>query len=102
MYYRRFIPDYAAIATPLTDLTRKTSLNIVLWDEKCAETFERLKNYLCSSLVLRSPDVIKLFVLQTDTSDRGAGAVLSQCDSKGDKHPVAYYSWKFLLREERY
>ena len=101
-YYRRFIPDYAAIATPLTDLTRKSSPNVVVWDEKCAEGFERLKNYLCSSSVLRSPDFTKPFVLQTDASDRGAGAVLSQCDSKGEEHPVAYYSRKFLPREERY
>ncbi|KAL5516825.1 hypothetical protein EMCRGX_G002246 [Ephydatia muelleri] len=70
-YYRRFIPDYAAIATPLTDLTRKSSPNVVLWDEKCAEAFERLKNYLCSSSVLLSPDFTKPFVLQTDASDRG-------------------------------
>ena len=101
-YYRRFIPDYSAIATPLTDLTRKFSPNVVVWDEKCAEAFERLKNYLCSSSVLRSPDFTKPFVLQTDASDRGAGAVLSQCDSKGEEHPVAYYSRKFLPREERY
>eukprot|EP00731_Ephydatia_muelleri_P002369 Em0001g2369a len=100
--YRGFIPDYAAIATPLTDLTRKSSPHVVLWDEKCAEAFERLKNYLCSSSVLLSPDFTKQFVLQTDASDRGAGAVLSQCDSKGEKHPVAYYSRKFLPREERY
>ena len=86
-YYRRFIPYYAAIATPLMDLTKKTSPNIVLWDEKCAEAFERLKNYLCSNSVLRSPDFTKPFVLQTDASDRGAGAVLSQCDSEGDEHP---------------
>ena len=89
----------------LTDLTRKSSPIVVLWDEKCAEAFERLKNYLCFSSVLRSPNFTKPFVLHTDASDRGAGAdpaVLSQCDSKGEEHPVAYYSRKFLPREERY
>ena len=100
-YYQRFIPDYAAIATPLSNLTRK-SLPNVLWDEKCVDAFERLKNYLCSSSVLRSPEFTKPFVLQTDASDRGAGAVLSQWDSKGEEHPVAYYNRKFLPREERY
>ena len=86
----------------ITDLTRRSSPNVVLWDEKCAEAFEQLKNYLCSSSVLRSPDFTKQFVLQTDASDRGAGAVISQCDSKGEEHTVAYYSRKFLPREERY
>ena len=76
-YYSRFIPNYAAIDTSLTDLTRKSSPNVVLWDEKCAEAIEQLKNYLCSSSVLRSPDFTKPFELQTDASDRGAEAMLT-------------------------
>ncbi|KAL5506420.1 hypothetical protein EMCRGX_G008052 [Ephydatia muelleri] len=67
-YYRRFIPDFASLAAPLTDLTN----------------FE------------------KQFILQTDASNRGIGAVLSQCDEEGQEHPVAYYSRKLLPREERY
>ena len=35
-YYRKFIPDYASIAASLTDLTRKTSPNQVVWNERCA------------------------------------------------------------------
>eukprot|EP00731_Ephydatia_muelleri_P034853 Em0081g18a len=38
----------------------------------------------------------------TDASNRGIGAVLSQCDEEGQEHPVAYYSRKLLPREERY
>ena len=41
-------------------------------------------------------------MLQTDTSDRGVGAVLSQLMSDGKEHPIAYYSRKLLPREERY
>ena len=101
-YYRRFIPDYATVALPLTDLTRKTSPNVVQWTEECAKAFDALKKHLCSSPVLRSPDFTQPFILQTDASDRGAGAVLSQCGPDGEEHPVAYYSRKFLPREERY
>ena len=43
-----------------------------------------------------------MFVLQTDASDRGVGAVLSQRDDDGVDHPVAFYSRKLLPREERY
>eukprot|EP00731_Ephydatia_muelleri_P031368 Em0022g882a len=104
-YYRRFIPDYATIALPLTDLTRRTLPNVVQWNEECTKAFETLKRCLCYDPVLKSPDFTQQFVdvvLQTDASDRGAGAVLSQRGSDGEEHPVAYYSRKFLPREERY
>ncbi len=40
--------------------------------------------------------------MQTDASDRGIGAVLSQLSDEGSEHPVAYYSRKLLPREDRY
>ena len=101
-YYRKFIPDYAAIATPLTDLTRKTAPTRVVWSADCDTAFKELKGLLCSCPVLKSPDFDKPFVLQTDASDRGVGAVLSQLDDEGAEHPVAYFSRKLLPREERY
>ena len=52
--------------------------------------------------ILYSPNVTKPFILQTDASDWGSGAVLSQKDDEGHDYPVAYYSWKFLPREEWY
>ena len=87
---------------PLTDLTRKTSLNRVVWDSRCDSAFTELKRRLCSSHVLHSPDFDCPFVLQTDASDRGVGAVLSQFDASGDEHPVGFYSRKLLPWEERY
>ena len=52
--------------------------------------------------MLQSPDFSKLFILQTDASNRGVGAVLSQWDSDGTDHPVGYFSRKLLPREEAY
>ena len=101
-YYRKFIPDFAAIAAPLTDLTRKTAPNIVNWSQDCEEAFVELKARMCSSPVLRSPDFAKPFIVQTDASERGVGAVLSQLDADGNDYPIAYYSRKLLPREERY
>lgn len=60
-YYRKFIPDYAAIAAPLSDLTRKSAPNNVCWNEKCEQAFNQLKKLLCTSLVLRNPDFTKKF-----------------------------------------
>ena len=101
-YYRKFIPDYATLAAPLTDLTRKTKPNQVVWTPECAAAFDQLKDSLCSSPVLKSPDWDKPFILQTDASNRGVGAVLSQPDADGSDRPVAYFSRKLLPREERY
>jgi len=101
-YYRKFIPQYASIASPLTDLIRKSEPNRVEWTPACAAAFDKLKTVLCSAPVLRTPDLEKPFVLQTDASQRGVGAVLSQLDEVGADHPVAFFSRKLLPREERY
>ncbi len=61
-----------------------------------------MKTALCHAPVLNSPDFTKNFVLQTDPSNIGVGAVLSQLDDEGRDYPVAYYSRKLLLREQRY
>ena len=100
-YYRKFIPDYAAIAAPLSDLTKKSAPNSVNWTTLCEEAFETLKTHLCSQPILVSPDFSRPFVLQTDASDRAVGAVLSQVGPDGE-HPVGYYSRKLLPREEKY
>ena len=101
-YYRRFVPDYAAIALPLTDLTRKAAPNTVVWTAECDAAFMELKRRLTSAPVLKSPDFEREFILQTDASERGIGAVLSQRAVDGEEHPIAYYSRKLLPREERY
>ena len=101
-YYRRFIPNFASISASLSDLTKKRCPNLVNWNAKCEEALGHLKKALCSRPVLHSPDFTKQFVLQTDASDRGVGAVLSQQDDMGEEHPIAYFSRKLLPREERY
>ena len=100
-YYRRFIPDYATVALPLTDLVKKSWPNKVQWSQSCAEAFQKLKDLLCSSPILKSPNFSLPFVVQTDASHRGVGAVLSQRDEAVEEHPIDY-SRKLLPREERY
>ena len=101
-YYRRFIENYAEIAAPLSDLTKKKLPERVNWTGECEQAFEALKEVLCRSPVLRNPDFSKEFILQTDASSRGVGAVLSQRDEQGHDRPVAFFSRKLLPREQRY
>ena len=72
------------------------------WTSKCQDLFEELKSALMSHPVLWSPDFNRHFILQTDASDVGVGAVLSQLDDAGNDHPIAYYSRKLLPREKNY
>ena len=100
-YYRKFIPNYAEIAAPLSNLMRKAAPPIISWTDQCSRAFVELKDRLCSLPVLRSPDLSKPFVVQTDASERGVGAVLSQ-DGPDGEHPVAYIGRKLRPRESRY
>ena len=93
-YYRKLIPQFASLATPLTDLTQKLAPNKVVWAPDCDWGFQSLKSALCSAPILRSPDLTKQFVPKTDTSDRGVGTVLSQCDKQGQDRPVVSFSRK--------
>ena len=99
-YYRRFVPCFAKIAAPLHHLLVKgKTFN---WTPECQQVFEDLKGKLVNSPVLAFPDFDRSFVLETDASIRGLGAVLSQKQSDGKFHPVAYASCSLSKTEERY
>lgn len=76
-FYRRFIKDFAKIARPLTDLTKKDQPWV--WGEAQNNVFEVLKKAFTSAPILRIPDDVNPFRLSTDASDFAVGAVLSQC-----------------------
>uniref|UniRef100_K7EX43 Gypsy retrotransposon integrase-like protein 1 n=1 Tax=Pelodiscus sinensis TaxID=13735 RepID=K7EX43_PELSI len=100
-YYRRFIPEFATIAAPLTDLTQNARPQRVQWTAQCEKAFQTLKRRLMQTPVLHQPDFTKPFIVQTDASDRGLGAVLSQ-EQEGEEHPILYLSRKLLPRELQY
>ena len=98
-YYRRFIPQFARIAAPLTDLTKKTSP--WRWSLREGEAFNALKQALLSAPVLQLADVDKEYIVTCDASDFAVGAVLSQNHDDGE-HPVAYESRKMNTAEGNY
>ncbi len=85
----------------MTDATKKNAPNKVVWGEEQEVAYNMLKECLMKSPVLRLPDMSKDFVLRTDASDVGVGAVLMQ-DHEGELFPIAYASKKFLGREKNY
>ena len=100
-YYRRFIPGFATLARPLFKLTTLDSQ--FKWTDECQQAFQQLKDKLCSAPCLRFPDYNRPFVLQTDASKIGLGAVLLQSDP-GTKllHPVMYLSRAISDAQSRY
>lgn len=100
-YFRRFVPNFSTIAAPLTDLTKKGEPNKVRWGDPQEKSFRTLVNILTSPVVLRLPKFEDMFILRTDASNYGLGAVLLQ-EVDGVKFPIAYASKKLLDREVRY
>ena len=94
-YYRRFIRDFAKKSTPLTQLTKKEQPFV--WSEKCEEAFRQLKEDLTQAPVLKIPEANEDFVVYTDASGSGLGAVLMQ-----DNQVVAYASRQLKPGEVKY
>lgn len=99
-WYRRFVPHFASLATPLTDLTKKSPAKFC-WTSECEEAFKALKNLLCNEPVLQSPNFTQRFIVQVDASDVGLGAVLVQGEAH-DERPVLFLSRKLFERERKY
>lgn len=83
-YYKKFVKNYGLIARPLTDLLKKDNS---LWNDAATQAFESLKQALSDTPVLRVPDYTKDFTIETDASNAGIGAVLTQ-----EGKPLAYFS----------
>lgn len=100
-YYRRFIPNFARIAHPLHRLTKKDVP--FQWTVDCETAFQRLKDCLMSAPILSCPQCGpgKTFILETDASGLGLGAVLSK-EQDGEVHPIAYASRTLDPHERNY
>lgn len=74
---------------------------MVKWTTEAEQAFQNLKQALCAHPVLVTPDFKKEFIVQTDASDVGIGAVLSQVRA-GKEHLVVYLSKKLNEHENKY
>ena len=98
-YYRRFVKDFAKIAKPLTEMTKKGKP--WCWGNLEEKAFETLKTKLVSPPILSYPRYDLPFLLQTDASDLALGGVLGQLID-GEVRVIAYGSRSLTAAEQNY
>ena len=122
-YYHQFIPNFACITKCLHQLVgptnvkktkgkrkevisleelKKPELTIpkFVWVSEHQKAFDALKLALTTAPMLGYPDFEREFILETNVSLRGLGAVLSQVDEQGKTHIIAYMSWTLRPSEK--
>jgi hypothetical protein len=121
-FYRKFIQNFQKIAEPLYKLLRaeekyyqqvwtkngwiSQEINNPTWHEKWnheqQQAFEELKHRLITAPVLAHPNFQKPFILYTDASTIGLGAVLAQVQEDGKERPIAYHARTLRGAEKNY
>ncbi|GFO40607.1 retrovirus-related pol polyprotein from transposon 17.6 [Plakobranchus ocellatus] len=100
-YYRHFIADFALISAPLSDLLRKGTPEKFQWTPRCDRSLAEIKRLFSTPPIFIIPDMQETFIVRSDASDFGVGAVLLQ-DRGGTLMPCRYASRKLLPRECKY
>lgn len=104
-YYRQYIQDFSRIAKPLYDLMAGpeplASNHRVTWTEEHQKRLDMLIHRLTSPPVMAFPDFTKPFVLHTDASQEGLGAVLYQ-EQDGKLRVLGYASRTLTPSEKNY
>ena len=98
-YYHRYVPNYASVAKPLTLLTGEGSTWV--WGTPEQSAFDQLKWLLTHAPVLGYPDPTLPYILDTDASNVGTGAVLSQVQ-EGQERAIAFHSKTLSPAERNY
>jgi RNase H-like domain found in reverse transcriptase len=99
-YHRPFIPSFAEVARPLTDLLKKNTK--FTWGDVQRNTVSTLIKLIEQDMALNRPDHDRPFELEVDTSQFAIGAILFQHTLDGLPHPISYYSHALSATECRY
>jgi len=105
-FFRKFIPRFAELSTPLTNLTRGSypkKSSPVKWLEEHQKAFEEIKNKLTNPPLLKHFNPSLKIVIWTDASKIGiAGTLLQRSSDDEYLHPVSYISRRLNQCEEKY
>jgi RNase H-like domain found in reverse transcriptase/Reverse transcriptase (RNA-dependent DNA polymerase) len=99
-YQRPFIPQFAHLARPLTQLLKKEKK--FEWTDECTKALDELIRIVASDPVLHRPDYTKPFTVEVDASQYATGAILYQENDEGRLCPVGYHSHTLNPAERGY
>ena len=99
-YYRKFVHNFAQIATPLTSMLEKNQS--FHWTIECQHAFDTLPANLGTTTKLTLPDFSRPFRVTCDASGVALGAALSQLDETGKERPIAFASRKLSKTERKW
>src|SRR6266540_6559620 len=99
-FFRNHIQGFLTIVTSMTNLLAKEVLYI--WGQEQQQAFDRLKQIISTVLVLAHPDFNRPFILYTDVSKEGLGAILAQKGQDKRIHPVTFISYKNNRHKRNY
>ena len=98
-WFRRFIPQFAEVAKPLSNLTKKKA--VWRWSADEQASFDKLKELLTSPPILQQVKESERFYIRTDASNYALGAVLMQGEGNNER-PIEYASRLMLPAERNY
>jgi RNase H-like domain found in reverse transcriptase/Reverse transcriptase (RNA-dependent DNA polymerase) len=99
-FYRKFISHYSKLARPLNDLMKKDKK--FEWTTDCEKASDTMKKRFMEEPVLLMPNQSKPFQIKSDASKVATGMVLTQLNSNGDQHPIAFLSKTFSETKRKY
>ncbi len=104
--FRKFIRGYADMARPLNAVGTEASKPLwkagTAWGRDQELAFQALKDVVARNTILAHPDFTKPFLLVTDASNRGVGAMLAQLDDAGRERPISFASAELNKAQRNY
>ena len=98
-FYAKFIPHYSDLVKPLHEASKKRKVESFEWTDLCQKNWDKIKEVLCSDIVLAYPDRTKEFNLYCDASTVACGAVLTQFTDDNKERPIGFFSKMFKPNE---
>ena len=100
-FYRKFVPNLSKFIVPLTEFLKKRSSDKIVWTDETIECFETATKLIADDVCLSIPKIGIQFIVQTDASQFGIGAVLAQ-KLDGELKPISFISRKLNKAECNY
>lgn len=97
-YLRSLLPNFALVTRPLVEAGSTKRFE---WSPECQESFDRVKTMVAANPMTFLPDLNEPFIVTTDASDTGMGAVLSQTID-GERRVIEFASKHFTPTQQRY